>query len=1250
MKKHKKIRSRMLLACLLAVAIIISLIPLLAAHPDDCEHSDSSCQITNSGGKLWYGDQGGAIGGAIGTGNAEPQDWTVSVSKTIAPRTNENEFAITLQVETTEEISDIEYSPDLAVVIVIDMSTSMMYTIENTTTLGTLYNNTDYNTYKNGTSRIAIAKTQARAFLDSFIVGAGNARRMVSLVTFGSDANVRHDWINVNSADGMASVKSRIDALTADLNEYTFLQGGLQLASNMLKRDSVSGMLVQNQFIVALTDGNPTYMKAVLTEADLSASANTITGGAMASMDFLANTVETEENVPLCRSSATAVADTIRDSGVKLYTIAAGTPTDNFSVSVPNSGTKIPASQWLKNYIAYNESYHYIANTGNELIIAFSNISASMTRWAEAWTVSDPMGAGIVFDTSVAENSNALSFADNTLTWDIKEWNTSGTRTSLSGKTVYIYAYTYNIVLNTLVRTTDGATNGMTKLTYALIQEINGVRTVEEPVTAQFLVPQVQGYAGSIAFKKVGDVEPGAGLDNFGFALWYDGAQVGDTVYSTTVGETPGIVTFSNIPSGRTYLLKEVYNPRSALYATDNASYPVTVSWGVATCAFNTTDNPFVDRAINVPVALQKSFSNDDLSLQGVPIEWFCDIDEHAHVEECGGWINTLDLSTATSLEGDPEDNPDWVWGDICGIDAHEHIDGICFYDANELEGSYTFTFSITASASNAETGVLWSASRDLTLPRSEILGYCATGLPYIDTDFFTIPSTEIGNGPFIVRETGTGLGWTWTAANAGDTFPIDLESAPNGSFAAPFMNDYGQIRRPWFRIVKNMVNTRGAYGGDFLFGLYYDEECEQEAISGGIPVTNSNGYIALVKLGNEFLEYNGTLYLKEKPGNVAGMDYDRHTVYAINIADGEATIAGLEGHNAFFTNYYYAPATPEFRIVKTTNGYGGTFTFDYAYDGTIWDGVGDIDEIERTPASGGGSVTVAVGSNRGETLVSLTDLTNFTGSITISERAGSAGSSWTYDPVMYQLHFVEGEFANEGSRWLDGREASDDEAWEAGKTLDFYNSYTYTYNPPPEVTDYYGTLTVTKAFTGITEVPGNWSAEVNVTGPGGYNRSATVTGAARTVTFRQLQPGSYTVTETGASGIANYTLIDVVGEGVYNVSANNTTRVTLTNNYATDRQTTPPPETTTETEIGDPQNPLTESPPGDDELLEDGPPPLAELPPIDTPTSDMPSTGDTGTLWLWGYVFVVSIITTGSLIVVMIVTLRKCKKAQRGD
>ena len=1248
MKKHKKIRSRMLLACLLAVAIIISLIPLLAAHPDDCDHSYSSCQITNAGGKLWYGDLGGATGDAIGTGTGQPQDWTVSVSKTIAPRANENEFAITLQVETTEEIRDIEYSPDLAVVMVIDISTSMMYTIENTTTLGTLYNNTDYNTYKNGTSRIAIAKTQARAFLDSYISGAGNARRMVSLVTFGSQANVRQDWINVNTADGMASVKSRIDALTANDGQYTFLQGGLQLASNMLKRDSVNGMLVQNKFIVALTDGNPTYRKAVLTEADLSASANTIAEAGMASTDSLYNTVETEENVPRCRSFATAVAETIRASGVKLYTIAAGTPTDAFSVSVPNSNTRIVASEWLKNYIAYNESYHYIANTGNELIIAFSNISASMTRWAEAWTVSDPMGAGIVFDTVLPANSNALDFTDNTLTWDIKEWNPSSTSTSLSGKTVYAYTYSYNIILNTLVRTADGATNGSTKLTYALIQETNGVRTADEPVTAQFLVPSVQGYAGSITFRKVSDIDPGTGLNGFGFALWYNGAQVGDTVYSATYEGTPGIVTFSNIPSGRAYMLKEVDNPRSTLYATDNAQYPVNVSWGVATCEFDTASNPFVNRAIAVPVALQKSFSNDDGSLQGVPVEWYCDIEEHAHSEDCMGWINTLDNSTATSLEGEPEDNPDWEWGYICGIEAHEHIDGICFYDANELEDYYTFKFSITASAANAETGVVWSASRDLTMSRADILGYVNSEQPYTDPNFFTIPPAEIGNGPFIVRETGTDIGWTVTAAS--NTVTIDLNSAPNSSFSAPFLNDYGQILRPWFRIEKTLVNTRGVYGGDFLFGLYYDEGCTNEAISGGIPVTNSNGYIALVRLGNEFLEYNGTLYLKEKPGDVTGMDYDRDTVYVINITNGVAEIAGVEGYNARFTNYYYAPITPEFRIVKTTNGYGGTFTFDYIYNGTIWDGVGDFYDSERTPVNSGGSATVTVGSDRGETLVSLSNLPNFTGSITISERAGSAGSSWTYDPAMYQLYFDEGEFTNEGSRWLEGQEITNDEGWEPGKTLEFYNTYAYTPPPPPVVTEYYGILSVTKAFTGVAEVPDNWSAEINVTGPGGYSRSATVTGAARTVTFRQLQPGSYTVTETGAAGIANYTLVDVGGEGVYNVSANNTTRATITNNYTDNGPPTLPPGNTIETEIGEPQNPLSELPPGGDDLIGDDPLPLAELPPADVPTSDMPSTGDTSTLWLWGYVFVVSLITTGSLIVIMIVTLRKCKKAQRDD
>ena len=147
-----------------------------------------------------------------------------------------------------------------------------------------------------------------------------------------------------------------------------------------------------------------------------------------------------------------------------------------------------------------------------------------------------------------------------------------------------------------------------------------------------------------------------------------------------------------------------------------------------------------------------------------------------------------------------------------------------------------------------------------------------------------------------------------------------------------------------------------------------------------------------------------------------------------------------------------------------------------------------------------------------------------------------------------------------------------------------FVNDYSYNQYEPE-----YGRIIVTKAFN-VRYVPGNWSATINVTGPGGYNQSRTITGANRTASFEGLEPGAYTVTEINRSGLANYTFLNVVGEGSYDVTRGATTQVTITNRYESEEEE-------------------------EEYLFFDDEPPLAELPDDiifddELPLSDMPPTG----------------------------------------
>ncbi|MDD5858186.1 MAG: hypothetical protein PUF76_09190 [bacterium] len=87
-------------------------------------------------------------------------DGAVTVNKEVEETGEENVFNITLTVTTTEQLEEIETSPDAAAVLVIDRSGSM----EEETTIK------DNSGQKRKVQRISAAKTAATSFVNSFIV------------------------------------------------------------------------------------------------------------------------------------------------------------------------------------------------------------------------------------------------------------------------------------------------------------------------------------------------------------------------------------------------------------------------------------------------------------------------------------------------------------------------------------------------------------------------------------------------------------------------------------------------------------------------------------------------------------------------------------------------------------------------------------------------------------------------------------------------------------------------------------------------------------------------------------------------------------------------------------------------------------------------------------------------------------------------------------------------------------------------
>ena len=159
-KKGKKV-----LAMLLTLCMVLGLLPMSAL-------ASSNDQI----GSYYELDQNGnMVGEGTATSVTTTDDGAVTLEKNIKPLAGENEFEITLKVTTTPQTKVVTTSPDAAVVITIDVSNSM-----------------DSKDIKN-------AKAAAKAFVKNFIAEAGTAKRMVSIVAFGSNAVTVLPWTDANS-------------------------------------------------------------------------------------------------------------------------------------------------------------------------------------------------------------------------------------------------------------------------------------------------------------------------------------------------------------------------------------------------------------------------------------------------------------------------------------------------------------------------------------------------------------------------------------------------------------------------------------------------------------------------------------------------------------------------------------------------------------------------------------------------------------------------------------------------------------------------------------------------------------------------------------------------------------------------------------------------------------------------------------------------------------------------------------------
>ena len=585
-----------LLSALLAAGMLFTMAPAVAmAEP---EQQTSESQI------VYDGEPVTCANGAV------------TVNKEIEETGEENVFNITLTVTTTEQLEEIETSPDAAAVLVIDRSGSM----EKITTIK------GSSGQKEEVERISAAKTAATNFVNSFIVEGENApKRLVSIVSFASDAKTVIGWNSSQSdltkAISGIKVSPRPQHFYDRDDRATNMEAGLQLALNLIKNPndpSLDG--ISNVNVILLTDGCPT--QHIDNKGNNRSDLKTIYGVTDGSNGGTnANCVDYQPVVTVANeiknTSVGAEGDTNK---VALYSIAFATGDADFQ-KVDAKGNPVTilgfpvykpknVYDWLNGF-----SDAYKADNGDSLNQKFQNIINRILLGAKAWLVTDPMGANILYkdvDESF-KDANVTSYDNETetLTWDLKK---SSCVTETSGSsTSYTYKLKYKIVLDTenlnmAPESHESApvdTNDKTTLTYALFSKMNDDHIVpSEPDTVDFKVPQVKAKFGTLTFTKT---DPnGNSLQGATFTLAGTATGSGKPVTLTTTSGKDGTVSFDKIPAG-TYTLTETTPPEG--YKPCDP-YNVTVSYGQTTVTRNGAE---VDLSQNVV----DDYEDDPITISG---------------------------------------------------------------------------------------------------------------------------------------------------------------------------------------------------------------------------------------------------------------------------------------------------------------------------------------------------------------------------------------------------------------------------------------------------------------------------------------------------------------------------------------------------------------------------------------------------------------------------------------------------------
>ena len=554
---------------------------------------------------------------AFGGENANEDD-DVYVSKTIAGTDIENVFDITLTVQTSQVIDEVIKEPDMAVVIVMDISNTMKSNFG----VGTRYE---------------AAMSAAEEFLDKFAANNSMGISKVGYVAFNTDGHKIFDLQPCTSTEQAKVLKNTMRTVTGNIinqdgygnwnnpNKFTNMEAGLTLA-----RDMLAGATNKNKYVIFLSDGFPTtyirsgYTGHVPIHRVSDDTHNYIRDDIYPQKPFTYGTNYSDRGAVKAREMATSM----KNSGITIFSIGVNVSGQSLEAYITQSANNTFSTMdrtsetydiggtgtgyfenWLKNSIG--SGYYYDSTNTAELEDAYNQVFTTIKESIETasdadWVAKDPIPATTPDEVEFiglyskddalqtaslsgthaenAENTAAYG-TGSTISWDLK---TSGyTKHEEGNNTTYTYTLKYRVRLKNedaaFVENKVYNTNGKTTLQYRVVKTVNNMISISDPKTIEFPVPSVHGYLAELTFTKQDN--RGNALAGAEFTLNHDahcrkchGDNTPLTLTSMVAfSDENGTVTFRNVPSGHIYTLSETGIPTG--YSSDGTTYAITVAY-----------------------------------------------------------------------------------------------------------------------------------------------------------------------------------------------------------------------------------------------------------------------------------------------------------------------------------------------------------------------------------------------------------------------------------------------------------------------------------------------------------------------------------------------------------------------------------------------------------------------------------------------------------------------------------------------